>query len=168
MNWITDFKQNAQLRLEENLPRIELCLNQLSEEEVWQKPVAAGNSMANLVLHLCGNITQYILSGVGHQPDNRVRSAEFSASGGPSKSELLEQLSRVVHEASQIIASAGEENLLTVRSVQGFQLSGMGMIIHAVEHFSYHTGQIALYTKMLRNTDLGFYKNMNLDITGTE
>lgn len=166
MNWINDFKQNAILRLEENGPRIQYCFEQLSETEAWQKPVPAANSMANLVLHLCGNITQYIISGLGRLPDNRVRAAEFSATGGFTKTELMDKLSGVIQQAAAVIADAGEENLLTIRSVQGFELSGMGMVIHVLEHLSYHTGQIALYTKMLRNDDLGFYKNMNLDITG--
>lgn len=165
MSWYADFKEQSILRITENLPRINTCFSQLSETEVWQKPVAAANSIANLVLHLRGNITQYILSGLGDLPDLRVRDEEFTTEGGFSKTDLLEMFSETIAKATAVIAPATEENLLRVRMVQGFQLSGMGIIIHVTEHLSYHTGQIALFTKMLRNTDLGFYKGMNLNTT---
>lgn len=167
MNWAEDFKQNSIIRMKENLPRIKTCIDQLSETEVWQKPVPAGNSMANLLLHLRGNITQYILSGLGGQPDHRVRDEEFAAEGGMDKATLLDTLTGTIHHAVAVIDAASEEELLRVRTVQGFELSGIGIIIHVTEHLSYHTGQIALFTKMLRNTDLGFYKGVDLNITGS-
>ena len=165
MSWHADFKEQSILRITENLPRINTCFSQLSETEIWQKPVAAANSIANLALHLRGNITQYILSGLGDLPDLRVRDEEFTTEGGFSKTDLLEMFSETIAKATAVIAPATEENLLRVRMVQGFQLSGMGIIIHVTEHLSYHTGQIALFTKLLRNADLGFYKGMNLNIT---
>lgn len=167
MNWAGDFKQNSIMRMKENLPRIKTCIDQLSETEVWQKPVPAGNSMANLLLHLRGNITQYILSGLGGLPDHRIRDEEFSAEGGYDKAALLHLITETVNNAAGVIEAVNEEELLTIRTVQGFQLSGIGIIIHVVEHLSYHTGQIALFTKMLRNTDLGFYKGVDLNITGS-
>jgi uncharacterized damage-inducible protein DinB len=164
MNRVANFKENCILRLHENNSRIIACFDQLSEEEVWLKPVAAGNSMANLVLHLTGNITQYILSPLGGMPDHRVREEEFSKSGGFNKEELLQIISGTIEKAASIIDAVDTEKLLKIYHVQGFRLSGMGIIIHVVEHLSYHTGQIALHTKMLRNTDLGFYKGMNLNV----
>lgn len=166
MNWAADFKQNSVMRIRENLPRINTCFGQLSETEVWQKPVPAGNSMANLLLHLRGNITQYVLSGLGGLPDHRVRDEEFTTEGGYDKATLLQMIAETIQQAVAVIEAATEEELLRVRTVQGFRLSGTGIIIHVTEHLSYHTGQIALYTKMLRNTDLGFYKGIDLNVTG--
>lgn len=154
------------MRIRENLPRISSCFEQLSETEIWQKPVPAGNSMANLLLHLRGNITQYIISGLGGLPDNRVRNEEFAAGGGYDKNTLLTLIAETIGIATSIIEAVDEENLLQERMVQGFRLSGIGIIVHVTEHLSYHTGQIALYTKMLRNTDLGFYKGIDLNVTG--
>jgi uncharacterized damage-inducible protein DinB len=164
MPWIDDFKQNSIMRMRENLPRINTCLEQLPEAVIWQKPVAAGNAMGNLVLHLCGNITQYIISGIGGAPDSRVRDAEFSATGGYDKAALLMLIRKTIEKATEVIGATTETGLLQMRMVQGFQLSGIGIIIHVTEHLSYHTGQIALFTKMHNNTDLGFYKNLDLNV----
>lgn len=150
-------------RIELNTPRITKCLNELSEEEVWYRPNGSSNSIANLILHLCGNITQYIISSIGDEPDNRERDKEFAAVGGFSKAELLSKLENTISTAVEVIRNCTEESLLRVRSVQGFTYTGIGNIIHVTEHYSYHTGQIALLTKIMKNKDLGFYAGLNLN-----
>ena len=57
-----------------------------------------------------------------------------------------------------------DDEMMRVRNVQGFTYTGMANIIHTIEHYSYHTGQIAFLTKLLKNKDLGFYGNMDLNI----
>ncbi|TDB66867.1 DinB family protein [Arundinibacter roseus] len=166
--WITEFSKESIHRMQLNTPRIEACLGRLTEEEVWQRPNNASNSMGNLLLHLCGNIRQYIISGLGRQPDSRTRDAEFSATGGLLKQELLQRLKDTVQEAEEVIRSANETALLTTIQVQGYELTGIGIIIHVVEHYSYHTGQIAFWTKQLRNEDLGFYAGVNLNIKNAD
>ncbi|SFF57650.1 DinB family protein [Thermoflexibacter ruber] len=158
-----EFLHQANYYIGLNLPRVVSCVNMLSEEEVWHKPNANSNSIGNLILHLCGNMTQYILSGLGGKPDERQREAEFSASGGLNKEELLARITEVVIQVQQVISQIDEATLLKKRIVQGFEMTGVGIIIHVVEHFSYHTGQIAFWTKLLTNEDLGFYKGMNLN-----
>ncbi len=166
--WITEFSKESIHRMQLNTPRIEACLEMLSEEEVWQRPNNASNSMGNLLLHLCGNIRQYIISGLGRQPDSRTRDAEFAATGGLNKQELLQRLNDTVLEAESVIESADEAALLTPIEVQGYTLTGIGIIIHVVEHYSYHTGQIAFWTKQLRNQDLGFYAGINLNVKNAD
>lgn len=158
-----EFLHQANYYIGLNLPRVVSCVNMLSEEEVWRKPNANSNSIGNLILHLCGNMTQYILSGLGGKPDERQREAEFSTSGGLNKEELLARITEVVIQVQQVISQIDETTLLRKRIVQGFEMTGVGIIIHVVEHFSYHTGQIAFWTKLLTNEDLGFYKGMNLN-----
>ena len=158
-----EFKAQSVAYFEANTPRIQQCLNELSEAEVWQRPNGASNSVGNLVLHLCGNITQYVLSSLGGQPDHRVRDAEFAATGGLTKQQLGEKLAATTSEAARIMAQATEAELLRVRSVQGFQLSGIGIVVHVTEHYSYHTGQIAFWTKQLKNKDLGFWADKDLN-----
>lgn len=158
-----EFLQQSIIHLEVNTPRIEKCLAALTEDEVWQRPNEISNSVGNLVLHLCGNITQYILSGLGQVPDYRVRDAEFAAKGGFTKAELLLKLSSTVEEACQVIRHLDHNDLLRIRSVQGFQLSAIGIIVHVTEHYSYHTGQIAFWTKQLKNKSLDFYANLDLN-----
>ena len=161
---IQEIKDQIILRMEENTPRIEKCLAELTEAEVWQRPKPASNSIGNLILHLCGNITQYAISSLGNRPDARDRDAEFAAEGGFSKAELFEKLTWTVREAAETIRRASREELLRVRTVQGFQMSGIGIIVHICEHYSYHTGQIAFWTKLLKNKDLRFYAGMDLTV----
>lgn len=152
------------LRMEENTPRIEKCLAELSETEIWQRPNAASNSIGVLILHLCGNITQYVISSLGNNTDTRNRDAEFAAEGGFTKAELLKKLSDTVRQAVDIIRQTDREAFLQVRSVQGFQMSGIGIVVHVCEHYSYHTGQIAFWTKLLKDKDLGFYADLDLNV----
>ncbi|MEL6864630.1 MAG: DinB family protein [Bacteroidota bacterium] len=147
-----------------NLPRIKNCLERISEEELWKAPNDSSNSIGNLILHLCGNIRQYIQSGIGRQPDTRQRSKEFSARDTYDKESLYLLIEEVVQGAFRVLRAAAELDLLRVRSVQGFQMTGVAIVIHVVEHFSYHTGQIALLTKIMRDEDLGFYGDMDLDV----
>lgn len=161
---IQEIKSQIILRMEENTPRIEKCLAELTEAEVWQRPNPASNSVGNLILHLCGNITQYTISSLGNRMDSRDRDAEFAAKEGFSKSELLEKLTSTVNQAVETIRAASREELLRVRTVQGFDMSGIGIIVHVCEHYSYHTGQIAFWTKILKNKDLGFYAGIDLTI----
>lgn len=163
-----EFKAQSIFRLEENPPRIKKCLDQLSEDEVWKKPNNSSNSIANLILHLCGNITQYIHSSLANTPDNRNRDLEFSITQAYSKAELFEKIDTVIKTAVKIIDDCDEATLLKLKSVQGFEFSGTGIIIHVVEHLSYHTGQIAFWTKYLKNQDLGFYEGMDLNVKNKE
>lgn len=155
---------NAGYRMNESLRMIKICLDQLPEKAVWQKPNESANSIGNLILHLCGNITQYGVASIQNLEDNRKRDEEFSTTTGYSKEELVQKLSDTIDEAKRAFYEAPLEELLRKRSVQGFNFSGVGNMIHVTEHLSYHTGQIALWTKLLNNQDLGFYEGVNLNV----
>ena len=155
---------NALYRMDESTRMIKKSLEQIDEEEIWKKPNTSLNSIANLILHLCGNITQYIISSLGETKDKRNRDLEFNRSDGKTKAELILQLEETVDRAKRIIYDATPEQFLKVRQVQGFSFSGVGVVIHAVEHYSYHTGQIAFWVKQLKDVDLGFYEGMDLNI----
>ncbi|NJN78946.1 MAG: DUF1572 family protein [Saprospiraceae bacterium] len=157
-----EFIENAIYRLEESTRMVKKAFEELSEEDIWRKPNNSLNSIGNLILHLCGNIQQYAVASLGEKPDTRKRDAEFEAEGGFSKIELLNLLTERVEVAKKTISNATVEQLITKRIVQGFNFSGIGIIIHVVEHYSYHTGQIAFWTKLLKNRDLGFYEGLEL------
>lgn len=159
-----EFVLNANYRMNESLRMIKICLDKLSENMIWQKPNETTNSIGNLILHLCGNITQYGIASLQGMEDNRNREEEFSVLSGYSKKELFQKLVSTVEEAKNAIKKASVEELLKKRSVQGFEFSGVGNIVHVVEHLSYHTGQIALWTKILNNKDLGFYDGIDLTV----
>jgi uncharacterized damage-inducible protein DinB len=158
-----EFIAQSIYRIKRSTLGIEKSFLLLKEEDIWKRPNSASNSIGNLILHLCGNITQYAISSLGGNPDNRVRDLEFSTTSGYTKKELLAKLQAVAKEASAIIQNASEEELLRVRSVQGFDYSGIAIIVHVVEHYSYHTGQIAFWTKILKDKDLGFYTGVDLN-----
>lgn len=159
-----EIKEQIILRMAENTPRIEKCLNELTEAELWQRPNPASNSVGNLILHLCGNITQYAIASLGNSPDRRDRDAEFAAEGGFSKAELMEKLAQTVAEAVATIRAANGAEMMRIRSVQGFRMSGIGIAVHVCEHYSYHTGQIAFWVKLVKNKDLKFYGDIDLTV----
>jgi uncharacterized damage-inducible protein DinB len=159
-----EFRRSIIEYLNENTPRIQKCLAELTEEEVWHRPNSSSNCVGNLVLHLCGNITQYVISSLGGAPDNRVRDAEFAAKGGIDKAELEKKMLETLQMATAVIERMDEQELLRVRTVQGFQKSGVDILVHVTEHYSYHTGQIAFWTKLLKDKDLGFYANLDLNV----
>jgi len=114
------------------------------------------------VLHLCGNLRQWIYSGLGKNEDLRKRQAEFDERTIISSEELREKLVSTMELVYPVIAHIPTEELLNIRSVQTFEETGLTILIHVTEHFSYHTGQIAYITKMLNNQPLGFYDGVTL------
>ncbi len=143
--------------------KIRSCLKELDEKDIWYSPNENLNSIGNLILHLSGNIREYIISSLGTEPDIRERDLEFSTRGGFTNAELIRKLEDTVENAKNIIAGISLENLLQVRIVQGFSYSGVGNIIHVTEHYSYHTGQIIFLTKLMKNRDMGFYAGVDLN-----
>ena len=161
---VEELVKNALYRMDENTRMIKQSFYEISEEQLWQKPNTSLNSIANLLMHLSGNITQYIISSLGEKEDIRERDLEFSAVGGLTKSEVLKKLEDTVDTAKRVIFDATPDQLIKIRSVQGFSFSGVGIIMHAVEHYSYHTGQIAFWVKQLKEKDLGFYSDFDLNV----
>jgi len=138
------------------LPRITSCLKQLSREEVWWRPNEASNSVGNLVLHLTGNVRQWIISGLGGTSDVRQRDKEFSERGPLPKRVLVTRLRETVEDACRVLGRLSPEDLARVHTIQKYRVTGMEATFHVAEHFSHHAGQIILLTKMLRGTDLKF------------
>ncbi len=159
-----EITQVAIRHFNENTDKIMHCLDQLTEEEIWKRPNEASNSVGNQILHLCGNIRQYAVASLGRKEDIRERDSEFSAKGGFTKEELSGKLSEIVQMAIATFEQVPEEELLRARNVQGYHYTGIAVIMHVVEHYSYHTGQIAFWTKLLRDKSLGFYDNVDLNV----
>jgi uncharacterized damage-inducible protein DinB len=151
------FLADAQVSLSERyLPRIVACLQMISEKEIWWRPNRASNSLGNLVLHLSGNVRQWIVSGLGGVPDRRRRDHEFSERGPIPRPALIGLLNRTVAEACLVLQGLKPSDLSRQYRIQGFRVTGMVAISHVMEHFGYHTGQIIFLTKMKRAKDLGF------------
>jgi uncharacterized damage-inducible protein DinB len=156
-------EQSISVIEKKNTAKIIKCLDKLSEEQIWMRPNNASNSIGNILLHLCGNIRQYVIAALGDQPDIRERDKEFSAQGGYNKQELLKRLTDTITQAIKVIRNADEVSLMKIYPVQGFTHSGVGIIVHITEHYSHHTGQIIFWTKQLTGKDLGFYSHVDLN-----
>jgi uncharacterized damage-inducible protein DinB len=148
--------------------RIEVCLGKLSEEQIWARGSEHENAIGNLVLHLCGNVRQWIIAGVGRAPDSRQRDQEFAAREGASADELGTRLRAATVEAVALIEQVTEERLAERIEVQSYEMSVLAAIYHVVEHFSGHTGQIVFATKMLTGSDLGFYQHLRTTAAHSE
>ena len=138
-------------------PKIERCLDELKDEQMWLRPNDVSNSIGNLILHLCGNARQYIVSGIGQTKDTRTRQAEFETRAGITKKELRRKLIRTLEEADKVLEGLAESQLSECRRIQGRDVTVLEALFDAVEHFSMHTGQIIMLTKMLANKDMQFY-----------
>jgi len=151
------FLANSQnLIARQNLPHIVECLQELSEEETWWRPNSSSNSAGNLVLHLCGNVRQWIISGLGGAEDNRERDREFAERGPMPRKALVTQLRRTVRDASRVLGKLSDDSLERKYEIQGYHVTGMDAVFHVTEHFGYHTGQIIYITKLKRAQDLRF------------
>jgi len=142
----------------EYLPKIDRCLEQLTDEQIWFRPNEASNSIGNLVLHLCGNARQWIVSGLGENPDCRDRDSEFRQREVIPRVELLKGLQTTVREVVQVLSNLDSNVVLERRTIQGKDVDVLEAIFHVTEHFSMHTGQIILLTKMLAQRDMKFYE----------
>jgi len=152
----------AAVLFDEYLSKIARCVALLDEERVWQRPGPGCNSVGNLLLHLEGNLSQWVLAGLGGEPFERHRSAEFAAAGGRDGTALLERLRAVVDRCVAVAWALDDEVLAEEHEVQGYRKSGFGVLLHAVEHMSYHTGQIVLLTKQMVDpgTEIEFYPHL--------
>ncbi|MBK7339490.1 MAG: DUF1572 family protein [Saprospiraceae bacterium] len=156
--------QFTQRVIDENFSKIESCLQLLDEEDIQFRPNVHCNSIANQLEHLNGNVKQYILhtwSGNGF----RDRNSEFAYPINKSKAELLLNLKKTILEADRAIQNLDENEWNKLFEIQIYHLNSIEIIVHVIEHFSYHTGQIIFLTKMITDKDLKFYNDQKLDFT---
>jgi len=155
------FPELAARYLEEYLDKIRLSVERLDDAELWWRPAPGTNSAGNLLLHLAGNLSLWILDGLGGRPYQRDRAGEFAARGGPEAAgggELLGRLAEVVRACRQVLDELGQADLATEVDIQGYRVDRRGALFHAVEHMGYHTGQIVWIVKQLRpDGELEFY-----------
>jgi hypothetical protein len=141
--------------------RLRACVEPLSDEQVWWRPNEASNSTGNLILHLNGNVRQWLVDSFNGTSDERDRPAEFAADSGLTSSQLLDRLGATMTEAAAVLARLTEQELAASYEIQGYHVSGLQAVYQVVEHFGLHYGQIAYITKSLSGRDLGFYRELS-------
>jgi hypothetical protein len=134
--------------LESALNRIKHCLGQLNDAQVWRRSQPSLNSIGNLILHLVGNLRQWIVAGLGGTSDVRNRPAEFAERGPIPKEVLLHNLEAVVEEAKRVLSGVDARQLAEVRRIQGFDVTGATAIFDSVPHFRGHTQEIVYMTRL--------------------
>jgi uncharacterized damage-inducible protein DinB len=157
---ISEFEKRV---FEESYTRIYRCLSLIDDQDLWRQVMPMIPSIGNLTLHLCGNARQWILSGLGDTPDNRNRDQEFVPQLNIKKSELVFLLENLKMNLRHTVNSLTEEELVDFYVIQGFKVTGFSAMVHVIEHFSYHTGQITTLTKLFTNTDTGYYSDFDLN-----
>lgn len=166
MNTSDLLKQEAIRRLDEGLGRIHKCIGMMADKDVWHRPNANVVSVGNLVLHLTGNVGQWIVATLGNAQDRRQRQTEFDERGPVDRVRLLGDLDRTMQQAKMIINDLDQHRLEKEYRVQGFSETGVAIVLHVVEHFSYHVGQITLHTKLLLDVDTAYYGGIDLEMKG--
>lgn len=134
--------------LAEYLEKIELATAPLSRDDLWWRPHERVNSIANLILHLEGNLSLWILGNLGGRRFERDRAGEFATRGDEDRESLVKRLRRVVEACRATIADLPCEELDRRRAVQTYRVDGYASLVHAVEHMSYHAGQIVWIAKL--------------------
>ncbi len=135
----------------------------LNEEQLWTSPNPTIPPAGCQIMHLCGNARQWILSGLGGLPDNRDRDQEFVPQKNIRKSDFIFLLENVKSQLNRNFMELDEEDLETIYTIQGFKVTGYSAISHVLEHFSYHTGQITLLTKIHTGKETGYYTETDLN-----
>jgi len=149
--------RETMLCLDECLIRIGHCLGQLSDAQVWWRPHESMNSIGNLILHLNGNVRQWIVTGLGNAADDRNRPQEFLERTMIPKGSLMAQLEGTISEAKVVLSRVTADDALEQRRIQGFDLNGFGVIFDCVPHFKGHTQEIVCLTRWQLGDDYGFH-----------
>ena len=160
MSVASEFLDYSAEKLELYLHRIETCVDKLTPEQVWARQSENQNAVGNLILHLEGNIRQWILGGVGGEADTRDRNAEFDARGGSAPEELKAKLRATLQQAAAIVRNVTAERLTERIHPQGYDASVLEAIYQVVQHLAGHTFQIMLLTKLYTGHDLGFFAHL--------
>ncbi|HVC19743.1 MAG TPA: DinB family protein [Vicinamibacterales bacterium] len=147
--------------VDEYWPRLRTCVESLTEEQVWWRPNDASNSVGNLLLHLNGNVHQWVVASFNQASDTRNRPAEFAVRTGMPPAAMLTQLGATISQASEVLSRLTDADLMATFQIQGYTVTGLHAVYHVVEHFGLHYGQIVYITKLLRGADLGFYRELD-------
>ena len=147
--------------LEQYWPRLRGCVESLTDEQVWWRPNEASNSIGNLILHLNGNVQQWLVGSFNRSEDTRDRPAEFAERQLVPAAALLEKLGSTMRQASDVLSGLTEADLRATFHIQGYTVTGLHAMYQVVEHFGMHYGQILYITKLIGGEDLGFYRELN-------
>ena len=156
-----EFIESSSIFLQKDfLPKLVYCLENLTDDQIWWRPNEQSNSVGNLVLHLRGNLKQWIVASLGGQEFHRERDAEFATRARVPRVELISAIESAVTEVESVLLNFPTAQLLAPYPVQVYQVSALQAVYHVVEHFSYHLGQVLYIYKLQTAIDPGFYRHL--------
>ena len=157
---INEFRKRV---FDESYPRIYKCLGMLSHEELWYTINKETPSIGSLVLHLCGNARQWVVAGIGGKEDIRDRASEFKNHPSIRRTDLIFVLENLKIQMNTALKNIYSENLHQPVTIQGLDETYFSVLIHVLEHFSYHTGQITTTTKIITQKPTNYYDDAKLN-----
>jgi hypothetical protein len=146
--------------LDQYWPRLRTSVEALTDDEIWWRPNPASNSIGNLLLHLNGNVGQWMVASFNAQEDTRNRPAEFNERRRIPGKQMLDQLDWTMQKAAKVLDRLTPEDLAATYEIQGYTVSGLAAVYQVVEHFGMHYGQVVYISKAMRGEDLGFYREL--------
>jgi len=156
-NFLTEFTDACARKIERDMRQIARCGDLLTVEQLWSRGNTHCNSAANLILHLSGNVRQWILAGIAGEPFARDRPNEFAREDRLPSAQVVAALDETVRSACACIRALDPQALARRYSIQNYDVTGLVALFHVAEHFSFHTGQIVHITKLLRDVDLSLF-----------
>jgi uncharacterized damage-inducible protein DinB len=139
--------------------KLRRTIDSLPPDALWWRPNEQSNSVGNLLLHLEGNVRQWIVAGIGGAADTRNRAGEFAAREGMSKEELLAQLEQTLEDADAVLAGLSPDRLSERLEVQARNVTVLEAVYQVVQHFALHLGQIILVAKAEVPGAVKFYED---------
>lgn len=140
------------------LPRLVVACESLGDEGIWRRANEQSNSAANLCLHLAGNARQWIVAGVGGEPDTRERQQEFDARDGLTAAEVITRTRAAFADIDATLARVTPGQLAEPRHIQGHDTTVFAAIFHVCEHVAMHVGQVILLAKAWGTSPIAFYR----------
>ena len=110
---------------------------------LWTAAPGVTNAAGNLILHLEGNLREYIGRQLGGVPYVRNRRQEFSQTGF-TREEMRSRVDALRQTIPDIIGGLTDDDLGRAfpQKVFGRELPTSQFLIHLHGHFNYHLGQI--------------------------
>jgi hypothetical protein len=114
-----------------------------SDESLWERAPGVKNSAGNLVLHLEGNLREYIGRQLGGMAYSRVRPQEFTQAG-ISRDELIQRMEQVKGLVATVVSRLTESELEATypERVLEVHTPTSDFLIHLHGHLNFHLGQI--------------------------
>ena len=142
-------------------PRLQRAIEPLTDDQIWWRPNETSNSIGNLMLHLNGNVQQWIVAAFSGLEDTRNRPQEFAERGHMTKGELIARLGSTIERADEVLARLTEHDLRAPYTIQKYAVTGLFAVYQVVEHFALHYGQVLYIVKTVTAKDLGFYRALD-------